>query len=158
MGWVSIHDELPPNNGSYIYEYDGVYPIRLNYSSVTLSHIHEDISLLGYPRVTHWAYKSTVEDSEGNVIEPGGEVGDKKVEKDTAENVKDTERTKSKADSWTSDNGKWTVEKSGELKGSLIDNKTGKIYLWNYQGNEVEVIGTKIPKYIDKKIREITHG
>lgn len=173
MTWISIKDELPPNDGSLIYEYDGIYTPLLNHASTTLRHIHHDIRALGYARATHWAYKDTVEDTEGNVTEPGSEVQEEEVEGHTAENERDEEyepvspwfrdyekrrkESETKPEAWTSENGKWTVEFSGENKGSLVDNKSGKIYLWEYENGGIEVIGTKIPKYIDRKIKELSH-
>lgn len=156
MTWISIKDQLPPEDGSLIYEYDCIYCPFVNYSNITLQHIQYDINNFGYSRVKYWAYKSTVEDTEGNVIEPEEEP---KLEADkaTAENVKDDERAKYKAlDSWTSQNGKWTIEWSGKSKGSLVDNKTGKVYIWKYENEAVEAVGTKVPKYVENKIRELS--
>ncbi len=177
--WISIYDQLPPNDDTLVYEYDGIYEPRKNYGSITFQHIQDDKINLGYSRVRYWAYgdmdmpeepvetteEETKETSDNSVSEEGDTSLDKwfsnilgnREENSTEEDTEESEyvspwfQTKKK---WTSQNGKWTIQWTGDRKGNLIDNKTSKIYLWSYEDGEVSVIGTKIPKYIEKVIKE----
>ena len=148
MGWISIKDQLPPNDDSKIITWDKVYSFSdfSDKAFVVLQHIHSDISNFGESRVTHWAYS---DDSDLSLLfeNISKSKGDKGHAPKTSE--KDTQRGE-----WTSENGKWTVKKTGNTEGVLIDNNSGKHYLWSLKNEKIKTVGVKLPKYIEKKIWE----
>jgi hypothetical protein len=146
MGWISIKDQLPPNDDTKIFAWDRVYGISdfSEKSFVTLQHINCDIRDFGESRVSHWAYAN---DSDLSILFDGDK-GEDKV------NTKKSSERQTQRGEWTSNNGKWTVKKTGNTEGVLIDNNSGKHYLWSLKDEKIKVIGIKLPKYIEKKIWE----
>lgn len=57
--WTSIKDELPPESIDKISTVECLYGIENHdeLAIIALQHIHQDISSLGFSRVTHWKYR-----------------------------------------------------------------------------------------------------
>lgn len=148
MGWISIKDQLPPNDKTKIFPWDKVYGFSdfAEYAFVVCQHIHHDIRDLGESRVTHWAY---ADDPDLSLL-----LGSPEPPKKDKGKSEKTAQTQNVSNEWTSSNGKWTVKQTGKTEGVLIDNNSGKHYLWSLKDEQIKAVGVKLPKYIEKKIWE----
>jgi len=152
MGWISIEDKLPPMDTTQVFTWETIYgcsniPVA---AGVVAQHIHTDLRDYGESRVSHWAYAN---DPDLSLIFGQFSNPEPKSKGDKGKNQK-TSQEQNVSNEWTSANGKWTVKQTGKTEGVLIDNNSGKHYLWSLRDEQIKSVGVKLPKYIEKKIWE----